>query len=459
MNLVIKKNLYILILSPVIINFLIKFIFEKYEVSLLSIYDFFSSLLTFLFLFTIGFNFKSLNKNFSISLGIISYFISIYLFETLGLFVFDYINLSLSFYICSFIWFIYFLVSLEKKLFAFFPLFIYLISNFYNNYFFDLLTKDVNLTMDVLNVFLPNTQNIYNNSFKFSVLNPVMAGYPQFMSYIDALIFKFSFNLPLYRPVLSNTFIFFWLNILLFFELSISKIGKLFVVSFFSLLIVNSSWLQFLFTSSLMSERVAGYLLLGILSALFQIQRPTNFEKGYIFTLLGFVYLTKQFFSILVLVIFVIFIFNKKYGKYSFFILFPYFLNLISYSTYFSNVPKEHHLRQIDIVDTILDLILFRDLRINNILEITKNLIIDKPMTYLIFVSFIAYFFAAYKKKTNYEINIYFLITFLNFLFIFLLYISAWRNMELESPIRYMYSFLIFYIVIIIKSLESYKKA
>jgi len=225
MNLMLKKNLYILILSPVIVNFLIKFIFEKYEVNLLGSYDFFSSLLTFLFLFTIGFNFKSLNKNFSITLGIISYFISIYLFETLGLFVFDNINLNLSFYICSFIWFVYFLVSLEKKLFAFFPLFLYLISNFYNNYFFDLLTKDVNITMDVLNVFLPNTQNIYNNSFKFSVLNPVMAGYPQFMSYIDALIFKFSFNLPLYRSVLSNTFIFFWLNILLFFELSISKIG------------------------------------------------------------------------------------------------------------------------------------------------------------------------------------------------------------------------------------------
>ena len=30
--------------------------------------------------------------------------------------------------------------------------------------------------------------------------------------------------------------------------------------------------------------------------------------------------------------------------------------------------------------------------------------------------------------------------------------------MELEYPIRYMYSFLIFYLVIIIKSFESYKK-
>ena len=140
---------------------------------------FFSSFLIFLFLFTIGFNFKLLNKNFSITLGIISYFISIYLFETLGLFIFDYMNLSLSFYICSFIWFIYFLVSLEKKIICIFLFyFFYLIVNFYNNYFFDFLTKDFNITMDVLNVFLPNTQNIYNNGFKFSVLNPVMAGYP-----------------------------------------------------------------------------------------------------------------------------------------------------------------------------------------------------------------------------------------------------------------------------------------
>ena len=29
-----------------------------------------------------------------------------------------------------------------------------------------------------------------------------------------------------------------------------------------------------------------------------------------------------------------------------------------------------------------------------------------------------------------------------NIIFIFLLYISAWQNMELESPIRYIWSFL-----------------
>jgi len=140
MKLLLKKNLYILILSPVIVNFLFKFIFEKYELNLLGIYDFFSSLLIFFFLFTIGYNFKLLNKNFSITLGIISFFISIYLFETLGLFIFDNINLSLSFYICSFIWFIYFLVSLEKKLFAFAGL------GFNKKFFDQLQSENLNIT-------------------------------------------------------------------------------------------------------------------------------------------------------------------------------------------------------------------------------------------------------------------------------------------------------------------------
>ena len=450
-----KKNIHFLILLPIILNYLNNLIYGNNTFNLLNFYDFFSSILIFSFFYLIGLNFKLINKNFSITLGIISFLFSFYLFEMIVLFFYDNVNLDFSFYICSFIWFIYFLISLKNKIFAFFPIFLYFLMNIYNSYFFELMSKDINITMDVLNVFFPNTQNIYDNSLKYSVSNPIMEGYPQFMSFIDALIFKFSFNLSEYRFLISTTFLFYWLHLLLIFELKISNKNKIFGALFFSILIFNSSWLQFLFTSSLMSERVAGYLLLGILSALFRIENPTRFEIGYIFITLGFVYLTKQFFSILVLIIFLLFLFNKKYIKFSLLILIPYFLNTIAYRTYFSSIPREHHLRQIDIKDTVIDLVLLRDLQIGNIIEILKNLYIDKPMTYTILIAFISLFYIFFKHKTDHETVIYSIITLLNILFIFLLYISAWRNMELESPIRYMYSFLIFYLTLIIKSLDS----
>ena len=129
-------------------------------------------------------------------------------------------------------------------------------------------------------------------------------------------------------------------------------------------------------------------------------------------------------------------------------------MNELTYLTYFSDVPREHHLRQIDFKDTILDLLLIRDLKVNNIIEIAQNLWIDKPMTYLLIITFGTYFIALYKNRNNFESNTYFLISVLNILFILLLYISAWRQMELESPVRYIYSFLIIYLMLILKNLE-----
>ena len=202
-----------------------------------------------------------------------------------------------------------------------------------------------------------------------------------------------------------------------------------------------------------MSERIAGYLLTGILVTFLTSVNLIEM-KLVLFFFLSFMYITKQFFSVILLILFVIFLITKKFRKESIFVLSSLFINELTYLSYFSDVPREHHIRQIDIRDTILDLIFFRDLKLNNIIEILKNLWIDKPMTYLIFVTFAIYIITIYKNKTDYELNIYFLISFLNIFFVLLLYISAWRQMELESPIRYIYSYLMIYLLLISKSLN-----
>jgi hypothetical protein len=94
-------------------------------------------------------------------------------------------------------------------------------------------------------------------------------------------------------------------------------------------------------------------------------------------------------------------------------------------------------------VDTFFDLLLIRDLKIGNISIILKNLIVDMPFFILVFYLLVMTLIFLYLYRLKYEkINITLFIIYLNFLLIFILYITIWRTMELESPIRYMLNLL-----------------
>jgi len=453
-----KKNFYFLLIVPVLINLISNLFLGNFLYEYFYTYNVISSLLMFLFFYSIGYSFKSINKKMTITFGIITYLFSYFILESIALFFYTGINLDITFLLTNFLWFIYFIFLLDNKKLLIINFFLYFLMFYFNNQFVDLMTVNANLSMDVANVFFPNTLNIYEKSYYISISEPVMLGYPQFMSYIDALIFKISFGLKNYYYFMSSSFLFIWLYLLLFHEIKTSNKNKLFVSLFFIFLISNSSWLQFLFTSSLMSERIAGYLFAGILLTLFSVEKPSFTEISFIYFILSFVYLTKQFFSVIVLISIVWFYFNKHFRKAIIFLTSALVINEIAYRTYFLAIPQEHHLRQIDMRDTLLDLLLLRDLRLQNILEIFKNLWIDKPMTYLILIFFTSYIYAVYRKKVDLELNTYFFASLANLLFILILYVSAWRQMELESPIRYIYSFLIVYFLVILKSFDSEKK-
>tara|TARA_B110000008_G_scaffold122810_1_gene125304 strand:+ start:10872 stop:12251 length:1380 start_codon:yes stop_codon:yes gene_type:complete len=453
MNIKTHIKFFILIL-PLLSNLLINLVSGRAEYQNLVTYDLISTLLLFLFLFSIGYCFRLIHINMTVTIGIIAYLFSFYIIEIATLFFYKNMNIHITFVATNLLWFIYYLIYLNQKKMLGLIIFFYTAMVYFNNFYFNLMTINSNIEMDVLNVFFPHTVNIYQNSYLFSINNTDMQGYPQFMSYIDAILFKISIGLETYSFVMSNALVFSFLTLLLLFELKTTIKNKLLVSLLFITLLINSDWLQFLFSSSLMSEGTAGYLLAGILLTLFRIEKPNYKEKSFIFTLLGFIYLTKQFFSIIVLILFICFYFNKNYRRGSVFIFVSFLINQIAYNTYLSNIPKDHHIRQIDIKDTILDLILFRDLNLYNFLGILRNLFIDKPMTYLLILVMSLFLILRIKNKINFEINIYFFSTILNFLFIFVLYISAWREMELESPIRYIYSFLPMYLIMIPISLE-----
>ena len=203
-----------------------------------------------------------------------------------------------------------------------------------------------------------------------------------------------------------------------------------------------------------MSEGILNYIFAILLFNLFDEKRPEHLK--YIYLFFGLLVFSKQFYISLVLINLVfLFIFkdSRKFVKYGFI---AFLLKQIMYLSYFSNLEKDHHIRQIDIIDTILDLLLFRDLNPNNIFAILNNLFIDKPLTYLLLIIFVLIFYLLLNRGFISKI-LYFLIGNIisNFLLIFLLYISVWRNMELESPIRFILNLFLIFLLFITNSVQT----
>ena len=78
-------------------------------------------------------------------------------------------------------------------------------------------------------------------------------------------------------------------------------------------------------------------------------------------------------------------------------------------------VSKNHHISQIDVTDTVLDLILFRDLKIQNIFSIIQNLWIDKPLVILLFIFYFSYIYSKiFIKKFELHTDLVFALINLN---------------------------------------------
>lgn len=328
--------------------------------------------------------------------------------------------------------------------------------NIFNNIYYDKFTKNQNLFGDVEAVFFPHTKNIYESSYFISMSNPVMSGYPQFTSYIDALLFKISFTDEIYVYMTQSSTIFIFLTVLFFFEVSFSTYSKLFSSLIFLSLVSNSKWLEFLFSASLMSERLVSFTFAVLLYSIFQ--KSNKNVKYFEFLTFGMMIFTKQFTSTIVLILLIVLITSVKYRRYVLVGLVPSILKELGFLTYFSQLEKDHHIKQIDVQDTVFDLLLLRDLDFTNIYKIIQNLIIDKPLTYLIVLLFTLLLLnirTGYHKEI--DLQIYLLSLILNVTLISLLYISAWRNMELESPIRYILNMLHLKILVIFLLIDRIK--
>ncbi len=319
-------------------------------------------------------------------------------------------------------------------------------------------TINNNIIGDIEAVFFAQTKNIYEGSYFNSINNYIFEGYPQFLSYIQSVFLGLSSNISNFEFFSFTSHMVFYLSLLFFLELNISNNYKLISVALFSALLFNSEFIQFLFTTSLMSEGLVSLFTAVLIVGAINNTKNSDELDYKIFLLFGIMYFSKQFNSSLVLIVTILLFLIKGRNKVILFGFSGLVLKELLFLFVFTGVNKDHHISQIDIADTIFDLLLVRDLRFQNIFTILKNLWIDKPLVILFLIFYFSYLYSKiFIKKFDLQTDLIFIILNLNTIFVFLIYISVWQNMELESPIRYFLNNLHLYIVSIFLTIEKTK--
>ncbi len=449
----IKTKWQWILFAPLFINFFVNVADKIPVLNEINYYNLGSTVLGFLSFVFLGIVIKeNLNLN-SVSLGIVIYLLSFFLLDILILFVTKDIPFKYLFILTNLFWLVLILIKRIKLNYLYIFLINFITLRIYNFIFISKLQPNSNLEVDAWYYF-EFCKQIVENNFYYSMDNNIFAGYSQFSSYFHSVFFEYFFSLERYIYLKPTTNILFFLTCLFFYEINSEKKVNYLALSLYIILVINSDWLSFLLFDSLMSEGILNYMYLTLFFNIFDEKRPQYLR--YIYLFFGLLIFSKQFYISLILInLIFLFIFkdSRKFVKYGFI---AYLLKQIMYISYFSTLEKDHHIRQIDIIDTILDLLLFRDLNPNNIFGILNNLFIDKPLTYLLLIIFVLIFYLILNRKFMNKI-LYFLIGNIisNFLLIFLLYISVWRNMELESPIRFILNLFLIFLLFISNSVQT----
>ena len=164
-----------------------------------------------------------------------------------------------------------------------------------------------------------------------------------------------------------------------------------------------------------------------------------NNTKSFIFFVcFGGMVLTKNFISIISLMLIISSIFLLRKNIFLVGSLVIYGFNLFYQKIYFSKLQNVAYTSEIDFKDLFLDFINLRDLNFTNISNIFEQFIIDKPTTYMVLGFLILNIVSLFKYKLNLQTDELLLsVVLINYVLVNLLYISYWRNIEFESSYRY----------------------
>ncbi len=417
------------------IPFVINFLLNLKENNHLILESLFLSFFCFLFLFLIGKELNNILGLESISLSISFYLVSAFAFNFLLLPLDKMVlNFKEMFLIYNILVVIFIFVKKRNPRYLFFALILLFgIRNIITLFELDTSTY-LQYSSDVSEFWLPMSNMIYSNDLYFSIDNNVMPGYSLLINFVYAKLYflffgsySFSFNL-----IVPNIFL--YLNLLLIFEIKSKRITKIIVLSLYISILLNSVWLSYLFFNSLMGEVVVNYLFSVFLTNAFCNLNVQN--SKYYFLILGFLYFLKPFASILFFIVVLYFVFRQKKYNYLWISMVGFFLNYLYSSLIFKNQTTQN-----------LYFKIFRE-NSNNLFEfqfenifliLTQEIFIDKVLTLflLIYISL-----KIINIGTTENFNMLNSILLLNTLLVFFLYLTVWKEIELGSSYRYIFSFI-----------------
>ena len=452
-----SKNFLILLVlfSPIFYNYFFRLIPRETRNLSLDNPDFINiglGVLFFLFLLFIGNQIRfSLNLS-SLSISIVLYFFSFFIFDNYFLFITRFFNIKFTFLFVNLAWILIFFINKKSNIYKVVAVFsfMYLFREFgfellYNN--FDLSPKTYTVP-DETEVWLPVTKNIFANNYFYGLETITHNGYGLLIAYINSIssvIFLKSSSF-IFFPFIKN--VFYFLTLLFIYEIKGSDLTKLVFSIFLTIVTLNSHWFRYIFFNSMMLESGVSYFF-GVI--MYSIMDVSSKKEKYICSLLlGFLFFSKQFIAGLA-ILYLIYLYIKKeldifalsLGLTSILIA---FLNAISLKV---DMTWRNYLSFFDSSWTDE-----RSYNLENFQNIINQFLIDKPVSYLLFVLVILY---SLNLKNNYSYfrdfsNLIFFNTFL----VFMLYIFIWTDVEYGSSYRYLMNIFHLLIPIYIYSIDNF---
>lgn len=442
----VKSNLLIVFFLPVIINTFLNIlktanqeIFN--EINFAKFGSFILGTLFFVYLSSF------LNNQYLLggkSIGLVLFLTSYFIFDTVLLFISKSLNFKFTFMIVSLLWCVLIIYKTKSFVEITKVLLLFFVYRIFNYLFFSEIANNSNyqeLNTDVPAQWFGIASMIFEKNYFYALENNLIEGQGLLPSYIQALMLEIGFSLEKFQFIQINSYLFLTFTVLLISDLKISKKNKTASSIFFIALMINNNWLEYLMLNSLMLEGIVSFLISVYLYNFIEMYKRNNIKSFLFFVSFGGMVLTKNFVSIisLMLIISSVFMLRKNVFLVGSFVIYGFYL--FYQKIYFSQLQNVAYTSEIDFKDLFLDFIYLRDLDFTNIRNIIEQFLIDKPTTYVVLGFLVLNTISLFKYKFNLQTDeLLFIFILLNYILVNLLYISYWRNVEFESSYRYLVS-------------------
>ena len=353
--------------------------------------------------------FKLISKSLKIdsnSLSAVYFFFSYFIFDSLFLPITKYLSFSENFYLVSTLWIIVIIYKKPKIQELLMVISSFFVSFFYNRFYLRILSdnsKYIELNSDVPLQWLDITSMIYDNNYFYALDNNLIEGQGLLISYIQSIILKINFNTETFIFINNNYNLVFLISFLLIFDTNLTKKNKYISSASFLIVLLNNDWLYYLFANSLMLEGFVSLFFAIMIYYFYKHIHSNDKNSIYYFISFGSLVLSKNFISlIIILLIFYSLKFIKQNRKvvFSFIVYFSY---IVYQKIFFSDLQNFAYTNEINFRELLFDLILLRNLQFDNITNIIKQFLIDKP-TSLIVLFFLLINFYIFISKKDYQI-------------------------------------------------------